>query len=70
NGYFFLWNALVRPVLVIVIIIGIFGFGCFGYAVSESFAGYLFGRAPGAVIGFFKSYCANYYKTNHLEARE
>ncbi|MCY7895064.1 ABC transporter permease [Bacillus vallismortis] len=66
NGYFFLWKALDRPVQVIVIIIGILGFGCFGYAVSESFAGYLFGMAAGAVIGFFISYFAIYKKTKHV----
>ncbi|MCO4849611.1 ABC transporter permease [Bacillus vallismortis] len=66
NGYFFLWKSLDRPVQVIVIIIGILGFGCFGYSVSESFAGYLFGMAAGAVIGFFISYFAIYKKTKHV----
>ncbi|GLI87680.1 ABC transporter permease subunit [Bacillus subtilis] len=66
NGYFFLWKALDRPVQVIVIIIGILGFGYFGYAASESFAGYLLGMAAGAVIGFFISYFAIYKKTKYL----
>ncbi|MHA6488723.1 ABC transporter permease [Bacillus cabrialesii] len=66
NGYFFLWRKLDRPVQVIVIIIGILGFGCFGYSVSESFTGYLIGMAAGAVIGFFISYFAIYKKTKHL----
>ncbi|MCY7904387.1 ABC transporter permease YtrD [Bacillus inaquosorum] len=66
NGYFFLWKALDRPVQVIVIIIGILGFGYFGFAATESFAGYLIGMAAGAVIGFFISYFAIYKKTKLL----
>ncbi|MEC2184331.1 ABC transporter permease [Bacillus spizizenii] len=66
NGYFFLWKALDRPVQVVVIIFGILGFGYFGYAASESFAGYLLGMAAGAVIGFFISYFAIYKKTKQL----
>lgn len=49
---------------VIVIIIGILGFGYFGFATSESFVGYLLGMAAGAVIGFFISYFAIYKKQN------
>ncbi|MCY7902413.1 ABC transporter permease YtrD [Bacillus inaquosorum] len=66
NGYFFLWKSLDRPVQVIVIIIGIMGFGYFGFAATESFAGYLIGMAAGAVIGFFISYFAIYKKTKLL----
>lgn len=66
NGYFFLWKTLDRPVQVIVIIIGIMGFGYFGFAATESFAGYIFGMAAGAVIGFLISYFAIYKKTKHL----
>ncbi|MEC1682568.1 ABC transporter permease YtrD [Bacillus mojavensis] len=66
NGYFFLWKPLDRPVQVIVIIIGIMGFGYFGFAATESFAGYIFGMAAGAVIGFLISYFAIYKKTKHL----
>ncbi|KAF1681622.1 MULTISPECIES: ABC-2 transporter permease [Bacillus] len=66
NGYFFLWKVLDRPVQVIVIIIGILGFGCFGYSVSESFSGYLIGMAAGAVIGFLISYFTIYKKTKLL----
>lgn len=66
NGYFFLWKRLDRPVQMIVIIVGILGFGYFGYAASESFAGYLIGMAAGAVIGFLISYFAIYKKTKHL----
>ncbi|MEC0545211.1 ABC transporter permease [Bacillus inaquosorum] len=66
NGYFFLWKSLDRPVQVIVIIIGIMGFGYFGFSVTESFAGYLIGMAAGAVIGFFISYFAIYKKTKLL----
>ncbi|TYS11038.1 ABC transporter permease [Bacillus subtilis] len=66
NGYFFLWKALDRPVQVFVILIGILGFGCFGYAASESFTGYVIGMAAGAVIGFFISYFAIYKKTKHV----
>ncbi|MGF7532186.1 ABC transporter permease YtrD [Bacillus mexicanus] len=66
NGYFFLWKALDRPMQVIVIIIGILGFGCFGYSVSESFSGYLIGMAAGAVIGFLISYFTIYKKTKLL----
>ncbi|MGQ5112016.1 ABC transporter permease YtrD [Bacillus halotolerans] len=66
NGYFFLWKPLDRPVQVIVIIIGIMGFGYFGFAATESFVGYIFGMAAGAVIGFLISYFAIYKKTKHL----
>ncbi|MEK3709003.1 ABC transporter permease YtrD [Bacillus sp. FSL K6-1005] len=67
NGYFFLWKPLDRPVQVIVIIIGIMGFGYFGFAATESFAGYIFGMAAGAVIGFLISYFAIYKKNKkHL----
>ncbi|MEG7357569.1 ABC transporter permease YtrD [Bacillus inaquosorum] len=66
NGYFFLWKPLDRPVQIIVIIIGIMGFGYFGFSASESFAGYLIGMAAGAVIGFFISYFAIYKKTKHV----
>ncbi|MGM0948266.1 MAG: ABC transporter permease YtrD [Bacillota bacterium] len=66
NGYFFLWKTLDRPVQIIVIIIGIMGFGYFGFSASESFAGYLIGMAAGAVIGFFISYFAIYKKTKHV----
>lgn len=66
NGSFFLWKALDLPVQVIVIIFGILGFGCFGYAASGGIGGYLFGMAAGAVIGFLISYFAIYKKTKHL----
>ncbi|MFP3792779.1 ABC transporter permease YtrD [Bacillus subtilis] len=66
NGYFFLWKPLDRPVQMIVIIIGIMGFGYFGFSASESFAGYLIGMAAGAVIGFLISYFAIYKKTKLL----
>lgn len=66
NGYFFLWKPLDRPVQIIVIIIGIMGFGYFGFSASESFAGYLSGMAAGAVIGFLISYFAIYKKTKLL----
>ncbi|MED0586972.1 ABC transporter permease YtrD [Bacillus subtilis] len=66
NGYFFLWKLLDRPVQIIVIIIGIMGFGYFGFSASESFAGYLIGMAAGAVIGFLISYFAIYKKTKLL----
>lgn len=66
NGYFFLWKRLDRPVQIIVIIIGIMGFGYFGFSASESFTGYVIGMAAGAVIGFFISYFAIYKKTKHL----
>ncbi|ADP33524.1 ABC transporter permease YtrD [Bacillus atrophaeus] len=65
NGYFFLWKPLDRPIQVIVIIIGIMGFGYFGFAATESFAGYIFGMAAGAVIGFLISYFSIYKKTKH-----
>lgn len=70
NGYFFLWKALDRPVQVIVIIIGILGFGYFGFATSESFVGYLLGMAAGAVIGFFISYFAIYKNKTFIRERE
>ncbi|WP_440620570.1 ABC transporter permease YtrD [Bacillus subtilis] len=66
NGYFFLWKPLDRPVQIIVIIIGIMGFGYFGFSASESFAGYLIGMAAGAVIGFLISYFAIYKKMKLL----
>ncbi|CAI6310645.1 ABC transporter permease YtrD [Bacillus subtilis] len=66
NGYFFLWKPLNRPVQIIVIIIGIMGFGYFGFSASESFAGYFIGMAAGAVIGFLISYFAIYKKTKLL----
>ncbi|MED1805058.1 ABC transporter permease YtrD [Bacillus subtilis] len=66
NGYFFLWKPLNRPVQIIVIIIGIMGFGYFGFTASESFAGYLIGMAAGAVIGFLISYFAIYKKMKLL----
>ncbi|MEG7333806.1 ABC transporter permease YtrD [Bacillus sp. 0102A] len=66
NGYFFLWKPLDRPVQIIVIIIGITGFGYFGFSASESFTGYVIGMAAGAVIGFFISYFAIYKKTKHV----
>ncbi|MGG4417291.1 ABC transporter permease YtrD [Bacillus subtilis] len=66
NGYFFLWKPLNRPVQIIVIIIGIMGFGYFGFSASESFAGYFIGMAAGAVIGFLISYFAIYKKMKLL----
>ncbi|OTQ85054.1 ABC transporter permease [Bacillus subtilis subsp. subtilis] len=66
NGYFFLWKPLNRPVQIIVIIIGIMGFGYFGFTTSESFAGYLIGMGTGAVIGFLISYFAIYKKMKLL----
>ncbi|QAW34341.1 ABC transporter permease [Bacillus subtilis] len=66
NGYFFLWKPLNRPVQIIVIIIGIMGFGYFGFTASESFAGYLIGMGTGAVIGFLVSYFAIYKKMKLL----
>ncbi|MGG1347494.1 ABC transporter permease YtrD [Bacillus subtilis] len=66
NGYFFLWKPLDRPVQIIVIIIGIMGFGYFGFSASESFTGYLIGMAAGAVIGFLISYFAIYKKMKLL----
>ncbi|QWF73478.1 ABC transporter permease YtrD [Bacillus subtilis] len=66
NGYFFLWKPLNRPVQIIVIIIGVMGFGYFGFTASESFAGYLIGMGTGAVIGFLISYFAIYKKMKLL----
>ncbi|RPK01959.1 hypothetical protein EH11_01288 [Bacillus subtilis] len=66
NGYFFLWKPLDRPVQMIVIIIGIMGFGYFGFSARESFAGYFIGMGTGAVIGFLISYFAIYKKTKLL----
>lgn len=69
NGYFFLWKPLNRPVQIIVIIIGIMGFGYFGFTASESFAGYLIGMCTGAVIGFLISYFAIYKNETFVRER-
>ncbi|KXZ23215.1 ABC transporter permease [Bacillus nakamurai] len=66
NGHFFLWKKLDRPIQILVIIIGILGFGYFGYSTEQSIIGYLFGMIFGGVCGFIISYFTIYKKTKHV----
>jgi acetoin utilization transport system permease protein len=64
NGNFFLWMQLNRPVQLLVIIIGVLGFGAFGYYSSgESTGGYLVGAIVGATVGFIFSYFTIFRKS-------
>ncbi|MBY8913072.1 ABC transporter permease [Bacillus sp. YC2] len=63
RGHFFLWKKLERPIQIIVISIGIMGFGAFGYYSADSYFGYAFGMLIGAAAGFLISYFLIYKKT-------
>jgi acetoin utilization transport system permease protein len=56
EGYFFLLEKMNKPIQLLVIAIGLLGFGLFGYAVTNSLFGYFIGMVIGAIIGFFLSY--------------
>ncbi|MGD6816961.1 ABC transporter permease subunit [Metabacillus sp. 113a] len=61
NGYFFLWKSFNLPVFLIVLLLGMFGFGGFGYSIGgESIPGYitgiLIGAGTGAAIGYVTIY--------------
>nr|WP_087992888.1 ABC transporter permease subunit [Bacillus subtilis] len=65
NGYFFLWGKLDRPIQVLVIVLGILGFGIIGYSTGKSIVGYIIGMIIGGVIGFLISYFSIYKKVRH-----
>ncbi|MFY4774496.1 ABC transporter permease subunit [Metabacillus sp. RGM 3146] len=61
NGYFFLWKGINHPVQIIVILLGVMGFGSAGYSFSSGqyygyFIGVLIGAAIGLAIGYFLIY--------------
>ncbi|MCY7765757.1 ABC transporter permease subunit [Bacillus inaquosorum] len=62
NGYFFLWKTLDRPIQILVIVLGVLGFGIVGYSAGESIVGYMIGMVIGGVVGFLISYFSIYKK--------
>ncbi|WP_277713773.1 ABC-2 transporter permease [Bacillus atrophaeus] len=65
NGYFFLWKKLDRPIQILVIMLGILGFGIMGHSVGKSIVGYIIGMIIGGVVGFLVSYFSIYKKVRH-----
>ncbi|KJJ41983.1 ABC transporter permease [Bacillus subtilis] len=65
NGYFFLWKTLDRPIQILVIVLGIFGFGLVGRSASQSIVGYIIGMIIGGVVGFLISYFSIYKKVKN-----
>ncbi|MGE6628793.1 ABC transporter permease subunit [Bacillus sp. NPDC077027] len=62
NGRFFLYSKLDRPIQIIVIILGVLGFGWIGYSSNSSMFGYLIGMIIGGIIGILISYFLIYRK--------
>lgn len=63
NGYFFLWKGLNHPVQIIVVLLGVMGFGSAGYSFSsEQFYGYFIGVLVGAAVGIAIGYFLIYRK--------
>ncbi|WEY97352.1 ABC transporter permease subunit [Bacillus subtilis] len=62
NGYFFLWKTLDRPIQILVIVLGILGFGIVGHSAGESIAGYIIGMIIGGIVGFLISYFSIFKK--------
>ncbi|MED4533506.1 ABC transporter permease subunit [Metabacillus fastidiosus] len=63
NGYFFIWKYLNLPVQLIVIFVGILGFGAFGsYTNSDPVVGYMIGGFFGALLGLLLGYLLIYKK--------
>ncbi|MEH6973748.1 ABC transporter permease subunit [Bacillus sp. JJ675] len=60
NGHFFLWRQMERPIQILVILFGIFGFGL---AASENIISYIIGMIIGSVVGFLLSYFLIFKKT-------
>lgn len=68
NGYFFIWKQLNLPVQLIVITVGIMGFGAFGsYTNSNQIVGYLIGGCFGALLGLLLGYLLIYRKGKGVE---
>ncbi|MCY7865690.1 ABC transporter permease subunit [Bacillus spizizenii] len=65
NGHFFLWRKLDRPIQILVIVLGILGFGLVGYSTGKSIVGYIIGMIIGGVVGFLISYFSIYKKVRH-----
>ncbi|MEG8304919.1 MULTISPECIES: ABC transporter permease subunit [Bacillus] len=65
NGYFFLWKTLDRPIQILVIVLGILGFGIVGHSAGESIAGYIIGMIIGGIVGFLISYFSIFKKVRH-----
>ncbi|PAD63739.1 ABC transporter permease [Bacillus siamensis] len=66
NGRFFLWRQLDRPVQIVVIMIGVLGFGLAGYSTGQSMTGYVAGMIVGGAVGFLVSYFVIYKKAKHV----
>ncbi|WP_269774605.1 ABC transporter permease subunit [Bacillus siamensis] len=66
NGRFFLWRQLDRPIQIVVIMIGVLGFGLAGYSTGQSMTGYVAGMIVGGAVGFLVSYFVIYKKTKHV----
>ncbi|WP_044747124.1 hypothetical protein [Bacillus alveayuensis] len=63
NGSFFLWKELNRPVQMLVILLGILGFGSFIYLIfDQTMFGYGLGIIIGALVGYFISSMLLYKK--------
>ncbi|KAF1681623.1 MULTISPECIES: ABC transporter permease [Bacillus] len=65
NGHFFLWRTLDRPIQILVIVLGILGFGLIGHSVGKSIVGYIIGMIIGGTVGFLISYFSIYKKVRH-----
>ncbi|WP_415273254.1 ABC transporter permease subunit [Bacillus siamensis] len=66
NGRFFLWRQLDRPVQIVVIMIGVLGFGLAGYSTGQTMTGYVAGMLIGGAVGFLVSYFVIYKKAKHV----
>ena len=63
NGHFFLWRKMDRPIQILVILFGIWGFGA---ATSSSLFSYIFGMVIGSAVGFLISYFLIFKKIKQL----
>ncbi|QII50298.1 permease [Bacillus paralicheniformis] len=63
NGHFFLWGKMDRPIQILVILFGIWGFGT---ASGSSLFSYIFGMLIGSAVGFLISYFLIFKKIKQL----
>ncbi|GIN75583.1 MULTISPECIES: ABC transporter permease subunit [Bacillus] len=63
NGHFFLWRKMDRPIQILVILFGIWGFGT---ASGSNLFSYIFGMVIGSAVGFLISYFLIFKKIKQL----
>ncbi|MEC1346556.1 permease [Bacillus haynesii] len=63
NGHFFLWGKMDRPIQILVILFGIWGFGT---AAASNLFSYIFGMLIGLAVGFLISYFLIFKKIKQL----